>query len=71
MIQWIKSLGISLKGYLYGLIFLVFSGLLVALKLKDSELHGYQVKDMEDRFKAEQAEANKKVEEEKRKYEDS
>lgn len=69
MMGWISNLLANVRYYVYGGVFLLVSGLLVALKLKDSELHSFQVKDMESRFKAEQDRANERVEAEKRKYE--
>lgn len=47
----------------------LMSGLLVALKLKDNEIHELQVENMKDRFKAEREEANRKVKEAKEAYE--
>lgn len=68
MISWIKGLGLSVKDCLYTALFLVFSGLLVALKLKDSELHAMQVQQLQDKFKCEDDKANAAVKAAKEKY---
>lgn len=70
VIEFIKGLGLSLKQWVYAGIFLVFSGLLVALKLKDNELHQFQVKDMVEKFAAQTKAANDAVEAAKKKYEE-
>lgn len=68
--EWIKGLGLSLKQWMYAAVFLLISGLLVALKLKDSELHQFQVKDMVEKFAAQTKAANEAVEAARKKYEE-
>lgn len=67
----IQSFLTKVKYYLYGGIFLIFSGLLVMLKLKDDELHRMQVKQMKDKFKEEDDKANAAVKAAKDKLTDS
>lgn len=57
-----------IKYYLVLAVLAIISGLLVALKLKDEEMHRLQVANMRERFKADRDEATKRVEEAKKRY---
>lgn len=69
--EWFKGLFTSAKDYLLGALFLFASGLLVALKLKDSQMHEFQVKAMEDSAKAALGAEDAKVAVAKKEYEEN
>lgn len=71
VVTYIKGLGLSVRQWAYAAVFALISGLLIALKLKDEEMHSYQVKDMQEKFAKEKAVADAKVQEAKEKYEDT
>ena len=69
MIQLLKTGYEYAKHYVLLGVLVLASGLLVALKLKDNEIHQLQVQNMQDTFKAQRDRENEKVRQAKEFYE--